>query len=81
MMTYRERMMARSAARLCVWGVFLLLASFVQSALTAEPVGWRTDGTGKYPDANPPIHWLADQNVIGATPMPSWSQQHSNNRR
>ncbi len=22
-----------------------------------QPVGWRGDGTGKYPGANPPIHW------------------------
>jgi len=65
--------MASSIARLCVWCVFLLLASFVQSALAAEPVGWRTDGTGKYPDANPPIHWSPTDNVVWATPMPSWS--------
>lgn len=38
-----------------------------------EPVGWRTDGTGKYPDANPPIHWSPTENVVWATPMPSWS--------
>ena len=73
MMTYRVRMMASSTARLCFWCVFLLLASFVQSALAAEPVGWRTDGTGKYPDANPPIHWSLTENVVWATPMPSWS--------
>ncbi|MFB3892983.1 MAG: hypothetical protein ACE15C_13275 [Phycisphaerae bacterium] len=23
----------------------------------ARPVGWRGDGTGKYPGANPPLHW------------------------
>ena len=73
MMTYRVRMMASSTARLCVWCVFLLLASFVQSALAAEPVGWRTDGTGKYPDANPPIHWSPTENLVWGTPMPSWS--------
>ena len=73
MMTYRVRMMASSTAGLCVSCVLLLLASCIQSALAAEPVGWRTDGTGKYPDANPPTHWSAEQNVIWATPMPSWS--------
>ncbi len=73
MMTHRVRMMVSSVARLCVWCVFLLLGSFVQSALAAEPVGWRTDGTGKYPDANPPIHWSPTENVVWATSMPSWS--------
>ncbi len=36
-------------------------------------VGWRTDGTGRYPDAEPPVKWSAETNVVWKTPMPSWS--------
>ena len=41
--------------------------------VNAEPVGWRADGTGRYPDADPPIHWAPDVNVVWKTAMPSWS--------
>jgi len=37
-----------------------------------EIVGWRTDGTGKYPDAKPLTSWSATENVIWKTPMPAW---------
>ena len=36
-------------------------------------VGWRTDGTGRYPDATPPIKWSPTSNVVWRTPMPDWS--------
>ena len=39
----------------------------------ADAVGWRTDGTGKYLDANPTVEWSPDSNVIWKTPMPNWS--------
>ena len=40
----------------------------------AEPViGWRTDGTGHYPKANPPRTWGPDKNVIWSTKMPAMS--------
>ena len=42
-------------------------------ALAAAPVGWRTDWTGRYPDADPPTKWSASENVVWKTPMPSWS--------
>lgn len=32
-------------------------------------VGWRTDGTGEYPDATPVTTWSAEMNVIWKTPM------------
>src|SRR5258705_3904807 len=28
-----------------------------------HPVGWRGDGSGLYPSANPVIHWSATENV------------------
>lgn len=40
----------------------------------ADPVtGWRTDGTGRYPQADPPTVWSAEKNVLWAAPMPGWS--------
>ena len=40
---------------------------------SAEVVGWRSDGTGKYPDANPTVEWSPDKNVVWATPTPTSS--------
>ncbi len=36
-----------------------LLATTLQSAEVTpdNPVGWRRDGTGRYPEAKPPMHW------------------------
>jgi outer membrane protein assembly factor BamB len=30
---------------------------------TAHPIGWRGDGSGQYPSANPVTHWSATENV------------------
>ncbi len=43
------------------------------SAQSENAVGWRTDGTGKYPDTTPVIEWSPDKNVIWTTPMPGFS--------
>jgi len=40
---------------------------------TAQHVGWRTDGTGKYPAAKPLTTWGPTTNVLWKTPMPSAS--------
>ncbi len=50
-----------------------LVCSLVAFAAAAGAVGWRTDGTGKYPAAAPPTKWSADTNVVWKTPMPGWS--------
>jgi outer membrane protein assembly factor BamB len=42
------------------------------SALMAGPVGWRTDGTGNYPDAQPPTDWTEDH-VLWKTKLPGHS--------
>lgn len=39
----------------------LLLAA---SAMGDSPIGFRTDGTGRYPDAKPPLEWSKDKNVV-----------------
>ena len=51
----------------------LLLAAVGISAAPPETVGWRTDGTGAYPQAKPPRIWAADQNVVWKTKLPGWS--------
>jgi len=47
------------------------------AGIAQEVVGWRTDGTGRYPSANPPTEWShtkdEKKNIIWATEMPSWS--------
>jgi len=50
-----------------------LVGLLVLEALAAAPVGWRTDGSGRYPDARPVTEWSAEKNVIWRTKMPSRS--------
>ncbi len=45
----------------------------VSPLLAHEPIGWRTNGTGVYPDAKPPTQWSKTENVAWATKMPSRS--------
>jgi outer membrane protein assembly factor BamB len=35
-------------------------------------IGWRTDGSGSYPRAQPPLEWSATRNVVWRTPMPGY---------
>ncbi len=52
--------------------LFAVMPVAAQDAATAGgSVGFRTDGTGVYLDANPPVKWSATENVIWKTPMPS----------
>src|SRR4051812_49711704 len=55
-------------------GVLLPLCPL--AAVTGEPIGWRTDGGGSYPKAQPPLEWSPTKNVVWRTPMkgPSNSQ-------
>ena len=41
--------------------------------MAQQVVGWRTDGTGRYPNATPPIEWSMERNVVWKTPMPDCS--------
>ena len=51
----------------------LTLSLVAASAAPAQVVGWRTDGTGKYPSATPVTEWSPTKNVVWKTKMPSWS--------
>jgi hypothetical protein len=42
--------------------------------LSADPpVGWRMNGSGRYPDANPPTEWSQENNVDWKTKLPGRS--------
>lgn len=41
---------------------FVLL--FLSSLAGQVPIGFRTDGTGRYPDAKPPLEWGLEKNVV-----------------
>lgn len=45
----------------------------VHSAVHGQTIGWRGDGTGTYPKANPPTEWGLDKNVAWKIAMPSFS--------
>jgi len=49
------------------------LCCLALSAAQAQVVGWRTDWTGRYPDADPPTRWSATESVLWKCPLPSWS--------
>ena len=38
-----------------------------------NPVGWRTDGTGRYPNAQPPKEWSPEKNIVWKTKLPGRS--------
>jgi outer membrane protein assembly factor BamB len=50
-----------------------LAALFVVHSAFAQQSGWRADGTGKFPDASPPLEWAKDKGVVWKTPMPKLS--------
>ncbi len=54
----------------------ITLLTFVLNTLLAcgqTSIGWRTNGTGRYPKATPPIEWSQEKNVVWKTKMPGSS--------
>ena len=54
-------------------GLVFLSAFFSLATLNADNVGWRRDGSGKFPKEKPPTKWSASENIVWKTPLPSWS--------
>src|SRR5437016_11303400 len=54
----------------------VLLSMGTLPALAAEGIGWRTDGSGNYPKAQPPLEWSTTKNVVWCTPMPGYGVSH-----
>jgi len=65
----------RQINRICLIGQVLLCGSAIAAAPDAQSgmIGWRTDTTGRYPDATPPLNWSPTKNVAWATNMPGQS--------
>ena len=53
--------------------VCLLTLTLISCSFGARPMGWRTDGTGCYPDAQPVTEWSNQKNVLWRTRLPGWS--------
>jgi outer membrane protein assembly factor BamB len=58
-------------ARLVLVVALLSLGALLPAA-AGEAIGWRTDGTGSYPTARPPLEWSPTTNVVWRTPMPGY---------
>ena len=63
-----------SRTRLALVIVLLFLATLPVPA--GEVIGWRTDGSGSYPKAQPPLEWSVTKNVVWCTPMPGYGVSH-----
>lgn len=57
---------------LTIASTICLIAASVVSAADA-PRGWRGNGTGDFSDAQPPIEWSRESNVVWKTELPSRS--------
>ena len=49
------------------------LLLFATTTTSADPTGWRGDGSGRYPHALPPTTWGPDTNLVWVTPIDAWS--------
>jgi outer membrane protein assembly factor BamB len=63
---------AVSRARLLIVTVLVPLGTVSAAAV----IGWRTDGTGCYPTAQPPLEWSPTKNVVWKTAMPGYGVSH-----
>ena len=53
--------------------ITLSAALSVAAFQAADAAGWRTDGTGLYPEAHPPLAWSQTSNVVWSTRLPTFS--------
>src|SRR5262249_2474325 len=56
--------------------VLLLLLVCPLAARAGDGIGWRTDGSGSYPNAQPPLEWASTKNVVWRTPLSGPSNSH-----
>ena len=50
--------------------LFVLTFSVCGTAMSQSPIGFRTDGTGRYPNADPPLDWGVEKNVVWNIKLP-----------
>ena len=70
LLSFPEALRARPA----LVAVLLIMGALPASA--GEVIGWRTDGSGSYPKAQPPLEWSLTKNVVWSTPMPGYGVSH-----
>jgi outer membrane protein assembly factor BamB len=71
--------LARAAAGHALGRILLVAALALLGPRVAHAqvtIGWRTDGTGCYPKAQPPLDWSTTKNVVWSTPMPGYGVSH-----
>ena len=54
---FSKRLYGRSRMKLLNLIITISFSLSTAVATASEAVGWRTDGTGRYPNANPPTKW------------------------
>ena len=64
--------MSRSLVHLC--RSVTMASAFLLTLASAGPVGWRYDGTGRFPGPAPVTSWdvATGKNILWRTPMPRW---------
>src|SRR5258705_291887 len=75
----RGALLDRSAAGHVLGRVLLVAALALVGPHVGQAqvtIGWRTDGTGCYPKAQPPQEWSATKNLVWSTPMPGYGVSH-----
>lgn len=64
----KSRWLVGGSLLLSLWSVLVWTPVWA-----GEAVGFRTDGTGRYADARPPLTWGPEKNVVWATPLAHWN--------
>lgn len=59
--------------RSLTWIISILVVFLSVDVTTAQPVGWRTDGTGVYKNAHPVTEWDGQHNILWKTELPAGS--------
>jgi len=62
----------RSCEARCILTTLAIALAAGTHATAGDTVGWRTDGTGRYPDARPPARWSATSGVAWKVGLPDW---------
>jgi outer membrane protein assembly factor BamB len=65
-------MLRSASSRIAVALAAIVAATGVGGAAGATNVGWRYDGSGRYPASAPPTRWSKTDGVLWRTPLPTW---------
>lgn len=65
--------MRHSALSLALLAAAAFNSTVAQAEDAPKTVGWRTDGTGEYPKAEPPTQWAKDKGILWTADLPGRS--------